>query len=100
MSQKWNLYGTVSLNQMAHFDQNLYRGPMTLLTDAISGPLIFSLLYIDVFEITVLSEIISGWRFEPPLHADHYHKFLCHFTTPSTGGYTYMPLKGSAKGRF
>ena len=45
---------------------------MALATDAISGPLIPSLLYIDVLEITILSESISGQRFKPPLHADHY----------------------------
>ena len=45
---------------------------MALSTDTTTGTLIPSLLYIDVFEITVLPETISGQRFEPPLHADHY----------------------------
>ena len=40
---------------------------MALSTDATTGTLIPSLLYIDVFEITVLPETISRQRFEPPL---------------------------------
>ena len=45
---------------------------MALSTDTTTGTLIPSLLYIDVFKITVLPETISRQRFEPPLHADHY----------------------------
>ena len=54
-------------------------------TDAISGTLIPSLLYIDVFEITILSETISGQRFEPPLHADHYRQDLLTFSKINWG---------------
>ena len=49
---------------------------MALSTDTTTGTLIPSLLYIDVFEITVLPETISRQRFEPPLHADHYQRIL------------------------
>ena len=59
---------------------------MALSTDTTTGTLIPSLLYIDVFEITVLPETISGQRFEPPLHADHYPNYsLMGLTEPYWG---------------